>query len=135
MLGFSLLFEGARGSVCWVILVGLSWRQFDPAPGPTLLPTGSRRFLETKRSRGGPRNDHAVRFAAAVPNYSELVGAAAAAAISTYSYHPESERGFETVVSVSGTGWDAVTYTIKEFWPDLRKRAEKKHSSAGTAGT
>jgi hypothetical protein len=68
-------------------------------------------------------------------NYSELVGAAAAAAISTYSYHPESERGFGNVVSVWGTqmGWDAVTYMIKEFWPDLRNRAKRNKQSSATS--
>jgi hypothetical protein len=57
-------------------------------------------------------------------NYSELGGGLTAATISTYSYHPESERGFGNVASVwaSQMGWDAVTYMIKEFWPDLRKR-------------
>ena len=68
-------------------------------------------------------------------NYSELIGAAAAAAISTYSYHPESERGFGNVVSVWGTqmGWDAVTYMIKEFWPDLRNRAKRNKQSSATS--
>ena len=71
------------------------------------------------------------------PNYSELVGAAAAAAISTYSYHPESERGLGNVASVWGSqmGWDAVTYMIKEFWPDLRDRAKKNKQGASNAGT
>lgn len=69
------------------------------------------------------------------PNYSELVGAAAAATISTYSYHPESERGFGNVMSVWGTqmGWDAVTYMIKEFWPDLRKRSKKNRPVSSIA--
>jgi hypothetical protein len=60
-------------------------------------------------------------------NYSELAGGFTAATISTYSYHPQSERGFGNVVSVWGSqmGWDAVTYMIKEFWPDLRKRSKK----------
>lgn len=42
-------------------------------------------------------------------NYSELGGALSAAAISTYSYHPQSERGFGNVVIVWGSqmGWDA----------------------------
>ena len=67
-------------------------------------------------------------------NTSELGGAAAAAAISTYSYHVQSERSFGNVVSVWGTqiSWDAVTYMIKEFWPDLRKR-RKRHSDAQSA--
>ncbi len=60
-------------------------------------------------------------------NYSELLGGATAGAISTYTYHPQSERGFGNVMSVwaSQMGWDAVTYMIKEFWPDLRKRSQK----------
>jgi hypothetical protein len=62
-------------------------------------------------------------------NYSELGGGLTAAAISTYTYHPQSERGFGNVVTVWGSqmGWDAVTYMIKEFWPDLRKRQARKH--------
>ncbi len=61
-------------------------------------------------------------------NYSELGGGFAAAAISTYSYHPQSERGFGNVVSVWGSqmGWDTVTYMIKEFWPDLRKHSKSR---------
>jgi|HubBroStandDraft_3_1064219.scaffolds.fasta_scaffold02316_6 hypothetical protein len=57
-------------------------------------------------------------------NYSEVFGAGMAAAISTYSYHPESERGVGTVISVWGTqiGWDVGTYMLKEFWPDLRRK-------------
>jgi hypothetical protein len=60
-------------------------------------------------------------------NYSELLGGATAGAISTYTYHPGSERGFGNVMSVwaSQMGWDAVTYMVKEFWPDLRKRSQK----------
>jgi hypothetical protein len=70
-------------------------------------------------------------------NYSELVGSAAAAAISTYSYHPESERGFGNVASVWGSqmGWDAVTYMIKEFWPDLRDWTKKNKQGSSNAGT
>ena len=61
------------------------------------------------------------------PNYSEVGGAFAAAAIATYSYHPQSERGIGNVVGVWGTqmAWDAATFMIKEFWPDLRKRSER----------
>jgi hypothetical protein len=38
--------------------------------------------------------------------------------------HPESERSFGDVAGVWSTqiGWDVVTYVIKEFWPDLRKK-------------
>jgi hypothetical protein len=57
-------------------------------------------------------------------NYSEVFGAGVAATISTYTYHPESERSFSNVASVWSTqiGWDVVTYMLKEFWPDLRKK-------------
>jgi hypothetical protein len=60
-------------------------------------------------------------------NYSEVFGAGIAATISTYTYHPESERSFGNVASVWSTqiGWDVVTYMIKEFWPDLRKKHHK----------
>jgi hypothetical protein len=60
-------------------------------------------------------------------NYSELFGGSAAAAIATYSYHPQSERSFGNVVSVWGSqmAWDAATYMVKEFWPDLRKHAKR----------
>lgn len=39
-----------------------------------------------------------------------------------------SERNPGNVVSVwtTQTAWDSLTYMIKEFWPDLRKRAKKR---------
>ena len=62
-------------------------------------------------------------------NYSELMGGVSAAAISTYTYHPQSEQSFGNVMSVWGTqmAWDAATYMIKEFWPDLRKKRKTSH--------
>jgi hypothetical protein len=59
---------------------------------------------------------------------SEIFGAGMAAAISTYTYHPHSERGFGNVADVWTTqmGWDAVTYMVKEFWPDLRRKHHDK---------
>jgi hypothetical protein len=71
-------------------------------------------------------------------NYSELGGGMVAAAISTYTYHPHSERGFRNVVSAWGTqmGWDAATFIIKESWPDLRKRSKsRKHDPAANKQT
>ncbi len=63
-------------------------------------------------------------------NYSELGGAFTAAAISNYTYHPHSDRGFGNVCETSGTqiGFDVATYMLKEFWPDLRKRM-KRHDT------
>ncbi len=60
-------------------------------------------------------------------NYSELAGALSAAAVSTYGYHPHNERSVGTVLSVWGTqmSYDAATFMIKEFWPDLRRKSAK----------
>jgi hypothetical protein len=60
-------------------------------------------------------------------NYSEILGAGTAAVISTYTYHPQNERSFGNVATtwVSQMGWDAATYMVKEFWPDLRKKPKK----------
>lgn len=65
-------------------------------------------------------------------NYSEILGAGMAAGISTYTYHPYSNRGLSTVVNVWGSqmGYDCATYMLKEFWPDLRRRHERKTAAA-----
>ncbi len=78
-------------------------------------------------------------------NYSEIFGSAAAAAISTYSYHPRStylstptnphmfigsDRTLENTASVWGTqvGYDTITIVIKEFWPDIHRKLAHKNS-------
>lgn len=57
-------------------------------------------------------------------NYSELVGSALSAGISTYSYHPHDDKTLKNTASVWGTqvGYDALTYFVKEFWPDVRRK-------------
>jgi hypothetical protein len=61
-------------------------------------------------------------------NFSEIFGSAAAAAISTYSYHPSADRNLGNAGSVWGTqvGYDTITLVIKEFWPDIRRKTKKK---------
>jgi hypothetical protein len=76
-------------------------------------------------------------------NYSEIVGAGIAAAISTYSYHPRStyistpinphlfvpsERTLANTASVWKTqvGLDTITIVIKEFWPDVHRKLSHK---------
>jgi len=61
-------------------------------------------------------------------NFSEVCGSAAAAAISTYSYHPSADRTLSNTASVWGTqvGYDTITYVVKEFWPDVRRKVSKK---------
>ena len=76
-------------------------------------------------------------------NYSEVVGGAMAAAISTYSYHPTSkvvttttpgvyryipsDRTLTNTATVWGTqyAYDTMTLVIKEFWPDIRRKIRK----------
>lgn len=72
-------------------------------------------------------------------NYSEILGSAFAAAVSTYSYHPAStyistptnphlfvpsDRTLSNTVSVWRTqvGLDTITIVIKEFWPDIHRK-------------
>jgi hypothetical protein len=73
-------------------------------------------------------------------NYSEVVGGALSAAISTYTYHPKShvlstpnppyyrfvasDRTLKNTASVWGTqyGYDTLTLVVKEFWPDIRRK-------------
>jgi hypothetical protein len=88
-------------------------------------------------------------------NYSEVVGGALSAAISTYSYHPKShlvttptpgvlrfipsDRTVSNTAKVWGTqyGYDTLTLVVKEFWPDIRRKIKhtsgSDHGSAGSA--
>lgn len=76
-------------------------------------------------------------------NASEIFGSAVSSAISTYSYHPHpgyhplegenvpyiaSDRTLRNTASVWGSqvGYDAITFAIKEFWPDLRRKMHKQ---------
>lgn len=80
-------------------------------------------------------------------NYSEVVGGALSAAISTYSYHPKgqyvttttpgvlqyipSDRTLTNTAKVWGTqyGYDTLTLVVKEFWPDIRRKIRKNQKS------
>jgi hypothetical protein len=61
-------------------------------------------------------------------NYSEIFGSALAAGISTYSYHPHADKTLRNSASVWGSqvGYDTITYVVKEFWPDIRRKIRKK---------
>lgn len=67
-------------------------------------------------------------------NYSEIFGSAIAAGISTYTYHPKSDRTLSNTASVWGSqvGYDTISTVIKEFWPDIRRML--KHKLAPPAG-
>lgn len=61
-------------------------------------------------------------------NFSEIIGSALSAGISTYSYHPQADRNLRNSASVWGSqiGYDMLTYVVKEFWPDIRRKIRKK---------
>jgi hypothetical protein len=62
-------------------------------------------------------------------NYSEVLGSAMASAISTYSYHPHSDRTVANTASVWGSqvGYDTISLVFKEFWPDIRRKLFRQH--------
>lgn len=80
-------------------------------------------------------------------NYSEVVGGALSAAISTYSYHPKgkyvttttpgvlhyipSDRTLTNTAKVWATqySYDTLTLVVKEFWPDIRRKLRKGSKS------
>lgn len=90
-------------------------------------------------------------------NYSEIVGSAISAAISTNSYHPRafittrfdpttdkltyvhnaSSRTLTNTASVWGTQvlYDTITIVIKEFWPDIHRKMDKHKGDAAQAGS
>jgi len=65
-------------------------------------------------------------------NFSEIVGSALSSGISTYSYHPHEDRNVPNTLSVWGTqvGYDTITLVVKEFWPDIRRKIQKKKQPA-----
>ena len=62
-------------------------------------------------------------------NFSEFLGSAMAAGISTYSYHPHEDKTLRNTASVWGSqiGYDSLSYFVKEFWPDIRRKLRKDH--------
>jgi hypothetical protein len=82
-------------------------------------------------------------------NFSEVFGAAFAAAASTYTYHPRStyistitnphlfvasDRTLSNTFDVWATqvGLDTLTFVVKEFWPDVHRKLSHKHNSDTT---
>ena len=61
-------------------------------------------------------------------NYSEWAGSAVAAAISV-TYHPVQDRSAASAANVwVGQLWgDALSYEIKEFWPDIKRKLHHKN--------
>jgi hypothetical protein len=61
-------------------------------------------------------------------NFSEIVGSAISASISSFTYHPRGERNIGNAATVWGTeiGYDGITIEVKEFWPDIHRKFTKK---------
>ncbi|HEX3351781.1 MAG TPA: hypothetical protein VHS34_03075 [Terriglobales bacterium] len=66
-------------------------------------------------------------------NFSEILGSALSAGISTYSYHPRSDRNISDTAEVWGSqvGYDTITIMLKEFWPDIRRKIMRKKTASG----
>jgi hypothetical protein len=117
---------------------------------PSMLRTDPR-YFQSGRGTFTHRTWYAVSRAfitrsdsgGSVFNASEIFGSAVASAISTYSYHPHpgyhpvegmnvpyiaSDRTLKNTASVWGSqvGYDTITFVIKEFWPDVRRKMKKK---------
>jgi len=82
------------------------------------------RIFVTRTDSGG------TRF-----NFSEILGSAGAAGISAYSYHLEDDHNLGSAASIWGTqvAWDALSYWLKEFWPDMRRRISRHHADTTAA--
>ena len=66
-------------------------------------------------------------------NFSEILGSALAAGISTYTYHPAEDRTLRNAATGWGTqvGFHTFTIAMREFWPDLHQKISRKiHGSA-----
>jgi hypothetical protein len=57
-----------------------------------------------------------------------------AAGISTYSYHPHADKTLANTGSVWGTqvALDAMTFVVKEFWPDIKRKISRKPQADAT---
>lgn len=85
-----------------------------------------RRLLHAMSSIVVARSDSGeVQF-----NYSQLVGNAVAAGIST-SYHPQSQRTLGNTLGIWGsdTGVNMLCNIAKEFWPDVRSKLRHQKAS------
>ena len=58
-------------------------------------------------------------------NYSEIVGAATAAGISNLYHVAPRTLGKSIDICWTQITWDAVSFELKEFWPDLRRKIRK----------
>jgi hypothetical protein len=122
------------------------------------------RFFQTSEGSFGHRAGYAVSriFITRTDsgrsqfNYSEIIGSALSAAISTNTYHPRafittrydpttnmltyihnaSDRTLPNTLSVWGTQvcYDTITIVIKEFWPDVRRKMSHKKGDAAAVG-
>jgi hypothetical protein len=67
-------------------------------------------------------------------NFSEILGSSSAAVISSYSYHLQGDHNIGNAATVWGTqvAYDALSYWLKEFWPDIHRKVSKDHADAST---
>jgi hypothetical protein len=70
-------------------------------------------------------------------NFSEILGSAIAAGISTYTYHPHADQTLGNTASVWGSqvGYDTITIVVKDFWPVIKRKIHKDRSTTSTPAT
>jgi hypothetical protein len=70
-------------------------------------------------------------------NFSEIFGSATAAGISAFSYHERDSRNVDSAIDIWGSqlGWDALSYVIKEFWPDVRRKLHHSKTTPAAAAS
>lgn len=85
-------------------------------------------------------------------NFSEILGSASGAAISTYTYHPRSTYvrtptnphlfvGSDRTLTNAADVWytqvslDTITIVVKEFWPDIHRKMSHKPKGTMTDNT
>jgi hypothetical protein len=68
-------------------------------------------------------------------NFSEVLGAGSAAAASNFAYHPEYSHNLHSTLDVWRTqvSYDMLSYFLKEFWPDIRKKVHPDQSGQSAA--
>jgi hypothetical protein len=61
-------------------------------------------------------------------NYSEIFGSAISSGVSDYTYHPRQDQTWANLANTWETqlGLDTLTYAVKEFWPDVRRKIHKE---------
>ena len=68
-------------------------------------------------------------------NFSETLGGATAAGISTFTYHPTKNVGEALDTWGTQIAYDVLSNVVREFWPDIRRKFRPDKSNPAGTGT